>query len=80
MRIINRLSFVFLFSSITFNSWCQVKDRFAEIGNKAAATRLNLLVTPKPLVLKYRSLSLANSTANAFVPMNKLDTKEELAL
>ena len=78
MRIINRLCIVFLCSVIGFNSWSQGKDRFAEIGNKAAATRLNLLVNPKPPLIKYRSLPLSNSTANAFVPMNKLDTKEEL--
>lgn len=79
-RIIYRLSIVILFNTISFVSWSQGNDRFAEIGNKAAATRLHLLVTPKPPVFKYRSLPFYNSTAYAFEPMNKLDSKEELVV
>jgi hypothetical protein len=80
VRIIYRLLFVALFITIKFVSFSQNNDRFAEIGNKTAATRLNLLVTPKPPVVNYRPLPLQKSSANSFVPMNKLDTKEELAI
>jgi hypothetical protein len=80
VRIISRLSAIFFFGTITFHSWSQGNDRFADIGNKAAATRLSLLTTPKPPVVRHRPLPLHPSAANAFVPMNKLDTKEELAV
>ncbi len=79
MRCIYRLNIAIVSIALAVGANAQNADSFGEIGNKAAAVRLNLLVTPQPTVFKYSALPLQQSTASAFVPMNKLDTKEELA-
>ncbi|HZH36339.1 MAG TPA: glycoside hydrolase family 2 TIM barrel-domain containing protein, partial [Flavisolibacter sp.] len=56
----------------------QEADRFAEIGNKVAATRMHLLKTPTPPKLPNKILSITTGKRNAFTPMNRLDTPDEL--
>ncbi|HLP38184.1 glycoside hydrolase family 2 protein [Lacibacter sp.] len=55
----------------------QQHDPFAEIGNKAAATRTHLLITPKPEILPNIILPIAKSN-RGFKPLDKMDTQEEL--
>jgi hypothetical protein len=56
----------------------QEADRFAEIGNKVAATRMHLLKTPTPPKLPNKMLSITTGKRNEFTPMNRLDTPDEL--
>lgn len=75
-----RCNLIFLWIIIQFsvaNSYAQT-DIMAEIGNKRAAVRTHLLVTPQPPILAQKTLPLNTGRAFAFTPMSKLDTKEKL--
>ncbi len=56
----------------------QEVDHFAQIGNKAAATRTHLLVAPKPPILPVKKLPIFSGRTGLFKPMNRMDTPEEL--
>ena len=58
--------------------FAQQADRFAEIGNKAAATRTQLLVNPVPPPLPDKVLPLDQQAGQGFAPMDRMDTQEEL--
>ena len=79
MYILHRItvSFIVLFVSVNVLLGQQF-DRFAQIGNKIPAIRTHLLHTPQAPILDTMYLTLEKGRKHAFVPIDKMDTKEEL--
>ncbi|GAB3655896.1 hypothetical protein GCM10028791_27350 [Echinicola sediminis] len=53
-------------------------DRFADIGNRVAATRLDLLEEKEPIEKPFKLLPVGDSKAYSFGPVDKMDSAEEL--
>ncbi|MCU0394495.1 MAG: hypothetical protein MUF29_01190 [Chitinophagaceae bacterium] len=68
---------IFLFL-LGHTAWSQQPDKFAEIGNKAAATRVHLLQPQPAPVLPEKTLPLQKGGGKRFLPMNRMDTPAEL--
>lgn len=80
MKQIKKVSFT-LTLFIMCHTWgvlSQELDKFAQIGNKVPAVRMHLLEIPQPPVLDPIYLPIQKGAGNAFVPVDKMDTKEEL--
>lgn len=77
----NIISFVFVLSSLSVicQKTKQDDDQFAQIGNRAQATRIHLLEDKLPPVLPEKYLPEMKGKEGAFTPMDKMDTQEELS-
>jgi len=78
--ILKSIPLLFIIYLLPIQSTAQGNDRFAEIGNKAAATRTYLLEAKIPAPLPDIQLPFSKGNNGRFVPMNRMDTPEELQL